>query len=154
MTIEIKVPTLGESVTEATVATWFKKPGDLVAADEMVCELETDKVTVEVPAPAAGRLAEILAPEGATVAPGAVQEPQEAPKAAAEPAEKQAEGKRVDVLVPTLPKPPFPPGSRRRAIRWWAMKCSANWKPTRFPSRFPRPHPACWRKSSPRKEQP
>ena len=50
MTTEVRVPTLGESVTEATVATWFKKPGDAVAADEMLCELETDKVTVEVPA--------------------------------------------------------------------------------------------------------
>jgi 2-oxoglutarate dehydrogenase E2 component (dihydrolipoamide succinyltransferase) len=67
MTIEVRVPTLGESVTEATVATWFKKPGDAVAADEMLCELETDKVTVEVPAPAAGTLGEIIAPEGATV---------------------------------------------------------------------------------------
>jgi len=67
MTIEVRVPTLGESVTEATVATWFKKPGDAVAADEMLCELETDKVTVEVPAPAAGVLGEITAPEGSTV---------------------------------------------------------------------------------------
>ena len=67
MTIEVRVPTLGESVTEATVATWFKKPGDAVAADEMLCELETDKVTVEVPAPAAGTLGEIIAPEGSTV---------------------------------------------------------------------------------------
>ncbi|MFQ5622819.1 MAG: biotin/lipoyl-containing protein, partial [Paracoccaceae bacterium] len=47
--VEIRVPTLGESVTEATVATWFKKTGDPVAVDEMLCELETDKVTVEVP---------------------------------------------------------------------------------------------------------
>ena len=70
MTIEIRVPALGESVTEATVATWFKKPGDAVAVDEMLCELETDKVSVEVPAPAAGTLAEILAPEGATVRAG------------------------------------------------------------------------------------
>ena len=61
MTTEVRVPTLGESVTEATVATWFKKPGDAVAQDEMLCELETDKVTVEVPAPAAGVLAEITA---------------------------------------------------------------------------------------------
>jgi 2-oxoglutarate dehydrogenase E2 component (dihydrolipoamide succinyltransferase) len=67
MSIEVRVPTLGESVTEATIATWFKKPGDTVAADEMLCELETDKVTVEVPAPAAGVLAEIVAPEGETV---------------------------------------------------------------------------------------
>ncbi len=70
-TIDVMVPTLGESVTEATVATWFKKPGDTVAADEMLCELETDKVSVEVPAPAAGTLGEILAAEGETVAAGA-----------------------------------------------------------------------------------
>jgi 2-oxoglutarate dehydrogenase E2 component (dihydrolipoamide succinyltransferase) len=67
MIIEIRVPTLGESVTEATVATWFKKPGDLVAADEMLCELETDKVTVEVPSPMAGALQDIIAQEGDTV---------------------------------------------------------------------------------------
>ena len=61
------VPTLGESVTEATVSTWFKAVGDTVAQDEMLCELETDKVSVEVPAPASGVLAEITAPEGTTV---------------------------------------------------------------------------------------
>ncbi|MCK4860793.1 MAG: E3 binding domain-containing protein, partial [Rhodobacteraceae bacterium] len=64
---EIRVPTLGESVTEATVATWFKKPGDAVAVDEMLCELETDKVTVEVPSPVAGVMSEIVAAEGITV---------------------------------------------------------------------------------------
>ena len=67
MAMELRVPTLGESVSEATVATWFKKPGDAVAQDEMLCELETDKVTVEVPAPAAGVLSEIIAAEGETV---------------------------------------------------------------------------------------
>ncbi len=67
MPTEVRVPTLGESVTEATVATWFKKPGDAVAVDEMLCELETDKVTVEVPSPVAGKLSEIVAPEGETV---------------------------------------------------------------------------------------
>ena len=65
---EIRVPTLGESVTEATVATWFKKPGEVVSIDEMICELETDKVTVEVPAPISGTLSEIIANEGETVA--------------------------------------------------------------------------------------
>ena len=64
---EVRVPTLGESVTEATIATWFKKPGDAVAVDEMLCELETDKVTVEVPSPVAGVLAEIVAQSGETV---------------------------------------------------------------------------------------
>ncbi len=64
---EIRVPTLGESVTEATVATWFKQPGDAVTVDEMLCELETDKVTVEVPSPVAGVMSEIVAAEGETV---------------------------------------------------------------------------------------
>ncbi|WP_020085917.1 2-oxoglutarate dehydrogenase complex dihydrolipoyllysine-residue succinyltransferase [Hyphomicrobium zavarzinii] len=72
MTIEIRVPTLGESVAEATVGKWLKKQGDVVKADEPLVELETDKVTVEVPAPAAGLLSEILVSEGATVAIGAV----------------------------------------------------------------------------------
>ena len=67
MAIEITVPTLGESVADATVARWIKTTGDAVAADEPVVELETDKVTLEVPAPAAGTLGEILAAEGATV---------------------------------------------------------------------------------------
>lgn len=65
---DVMVPALGESVSEATVSTWFKKVGDTVKLDEMLCELETDKVSVEVPSPVAGVLAEILAPEGTTVA--------------------------------------------------------------------------------------
>ncbi len=65
---DVMVPALGESVSEATVSTWFKKPGDFVKQDEMLCELETDKVSVEVPSPVSGVLAEIIAPEGATVA--------------------------------------------------------------------------------------
>ena len=71
MAIEITVPTLGESVADATVARWIKTTGDAVAADEPVVELETDKVTLEVPAPAAGTLGEILAAEGAMVEVGA-----------------------------------------------------------------------------------
>ena len=69
---EIRVPTLGESVTEATIGKWFKKPGEAVAVDEPLVELETDKVTIEVPAPAAGVLGEIAAKDGETVAVGAV----------------------------------------------------------------------------------
>jgi 2-oxoglutarate dehydrogenase E2 component (dihydrolipoamide succinyltransferase) len=72
MSTEIRVPTLGESVTEATVGRWFKKPGDAVKADEPLLELETDKVTLEVNAPAAGALAEIVVKDGETVAPGAL----------------------------------------------------------------------------------
>ena len=71
MAIEITVPPLGESVADATVARWIKTTGDAVAADEPIVELETDKVTLEVPAPAAGTLGEILAAEGATVEVGA-----------------------------------------------------------------------------------
>ena len=69
---EIRVPTLGESVTEATIGRWFKKPGDPVAVDEPLVELETDKVTIEVPAPAAGVLGDIVAKDGETVAVGAL----------------------------------------------------------------------------------
>ena len=114
MTTEIRVPTLGESVTEATVATWFKKPGDAVALDEMLCELETDKVTVEVPSPAAGVLSDIVAPEGTTVgvdallaniASGAGNA--EASDAAKTPAPKApsnaaADSSDIEVAVPTL----------------------------------------------------
>jgi 2-oxoglutarate dehydrogenase E2 component (dihydrolipoamide succinyltransferase) len=72
MATEIRVPTLGESVSEATIGRWFKKPGDPVKADEPVVELETDKVTLEVNAPSAGTLADIVAKDGETVTPGAV----------------------------------------------------------------------------------
>jgi 2-oxoglutarate dehydrogenase E2 component (dihydrolipoamide succinyltransferase) len=72
MAIEIRVPTLGESVTEATVGQWFKKPGDAVAVDEPLCELETDKVTVEVPSPSAGTMGAISVEEGTTVEVGAL----------------------------------------------------------------------------------
>ncbi|MFT2213794.1 2-oxoglutarate dehydrogenase complex dihydrolipoyllysine-residue succinyltransferase [Rhizobium giardinii] len=72
MATEIRVPTLGESVSEATVGTWFKKVGDTVKADEPLLELETDKVTIEVPAPAAGTLSEIVANAGETVGLGAL----------------------------------------------------------------------------------
>jgi 2-oxoglutarate dehydrogenase E2 component (dihydrolipoamide succinyltransferase) len=72
MAKEIRVPTLGESVTEATIAKWFKAEGEAVKADEPLVELETDKVTVEVPAPASGKVEAILAKAGATVAVGAL----------------------------------------------------------------------------------
>ncbi len=107
---EVRVPTLGESVTEATVATWFKKPGDSVAQHEMLCELETDKVTVEVPSPAAGTLADIVAAEGETVGVDALLANisegagAAAPAPAAAPAAAPASdaGVAVDVMVPTL----------------------------------------------------
>ncbi|WP_282059232.1 2-oxoglutarate dehydrogenase complex dihydrolipoyllysine-residue succinyltransferase [Roseobacter litoralis] len=108
MTTEVRVPTLGESVTEATVATWFKKPGEAVAVDEMLCELETDKVTVEVPSPIAGTLGEIVAAEGDTVGVNALLATIAEGAAAAAPAEKPAAAApaaasaSVDVMVPTL----------------------------------------------------
>ncbi|PWJ22070.1 2-oxoglutarate dehydrogenase complex dihydrolipoyllysine-residue succinyltransferase [Jannaschia seohaensis] len=114
MTIEVKVPTLGESVTEATVATWFKKPGDAVATDEMLCELETDKVTVEVPSPGTGTLSEIVAQEGdtvgvdallATISEGAGEapaKPAEASAAKVDDAQPSGGGEEVAVMVPAL----------------------------------------------------
>ncbi len=89
MASEIRVPTLGESVTEATVAQWYKKPGEPVSMDEPLCELETDKVTIEVPAQSAGVLEEILFEEGATVEVGALLGSIDADGKAAAPAQAQ-----------------------------------------------------------------
>jgi 2-oxoglutarate dehydrogenase E2 component (dihydrolipoamide succinyltransferase) len=119
---EIRVPTLGESVTEATIGKWFKKPGEAVAVDEPLVELETDKVTIEVPAPAAGVLSDIAAKDGETVAVGAllgqIKEGAGAPaaaKPAAAPAAKAPEPK----AEPAKPAPsgdmPLAPSVRRIA---------------------------------------
>jgi 2-oxoglutarate dehydrogenase E2 component (dihydrolipoamide succinyltransferase) len=109
---EIRVPTLGESVTEATIGKWFKKPGDAVAVDEPLVELETDKVTIEVPAPAAGVLGEIAAKDGETVAVGAllgqIKEGAGGAKAAAPPAAKAAP---VPPPTPQAAKPPVMPAA-------------------------------------------
>jgi 2-oxoglutarate dehydrogenase E2 component (dihydrolipoamide succinyltransferase) len=120
---EIRVPTLGESVTEATIGKWFKKPGDAVAVDEPLVELETDKVTIEVPAPAAGVLSDIAAKDGDTVAVGAVLgqiKEGAAGAAAAKPAPKPAEAAPKAALAPAPPKPaaadtPLAPSVRRIA---------------------------------------
>ncbi len=110
---EIRVPTLGESVTEATIGKWFKKTGDAVAVDEPLVELETDKVTIEVPSPAAGVLSDIAAKDGETVAVGAVlgqikEGAVAAPSAKPEqPAAKaQAEPAAIPVAPPTPPTAP------------------------------------------------
>src|SRR6202051_4562430 len=105
---EIRVPTLGESVTEATIGRWFKKAGDAVAVDEPLVELETDKVTIEVPAPSAGTLSEIAAKDGETVAVGALlgQIKDGAAGAAAQPA---AAARRA--AAQAAPPPPHPPAA-------------------------------------------
>jgi len=72
MPTDVKVPTLGESITEATLGAWLKQPGDAVAADEPIASLETDKVSVDVPSPVAGTFGEALVKEGDTVAVGAI----------------------------------------------------------------------------------
>src|SRR5882724_8426086 len=105
---EIRVPTLGESVTEATIGRWFKKPGEAVSVDEPLVELETDKVTIEVPAPAAGTLGEIVAKDGETVAVGALLgQISDGAGAAAKPAAAAAPAKAAPVAAfAATPKTP------------------------------------------------
>ncbi len=103
---EIRVPTLGESVTEATIGRWFKKAGEAVAVDEPLVELETDKVTIEVPAPAAGTLSEIVAKDGETVAVGALLgQISDGPGAAAKPAAKPAAAPAKPAATPAAAAP-------------------------------------------------
>jgi 2-oxoglutarate dehydrogenase E2 component (dihydrolipoamide succinyltransferase) len=116
---DIRVPTLGESVTEATVGKWFKQPGDAVAVDEPLVELETDKVTLEVPAPAAGVLSDIAAKNGDTVAVGALlgqikEGAGAAPKAAAPAAARPSEVPRPAPAAKTA-EMPMPPSVRKLA---------------------------------------
>ena len=100
MATEIRVPTLGESVTEATIGKWFKKAGEAVAVDEPLVELETDKVTIEVPSPAAGVLAEITAQEGDTVEVNALLGQISGEGAAVAPAPKKEEAKAAAAPAP------------------------------------------------------
>ena len=123
MTIEIKVPAMGESVTEATVARWFKKEGETVARDEPLLELETDKVTVEVPAPVAGSIESISVQAGATVQVGAVlgaiAEGKAGTKAAAPAAAPKVEAPKPAAAAPAPAAPkadaPVMPAARRIA---------------------------------------
>ena len=108
MATEIKVPTLGESLTEGTVANWLKSVGDAVATDEPILELETDKVTMEVNAPAAGTLIEIIASAGAEVEVGAIlgligdSVGSTSPTNTAEEHLAVSDGEAIDVVVPVL----------------------------------------------------
>src|SRR5215475_5267510 len=119
MSIDIKVPAMGESVTEATVARWFKKEGESVARDEPILELETDKVTVEVPAPAAGSIESISVQAGATVQVGAILGSIAEGKAGAAPAPKAETPKPAAAPAPApvaaAPKTEAPamPAARR-----------------------------------------
>jgi len=105
---EIRVPTLGESVTEATIGRWFKKAGEAVAVDEPLVELETDKVTIEVPAPSAGVLSEIAAKDGDTVAVGALLGQINDGAAGAKPAAAPAPAARPAAAAPPPPPAPSP----------------------------------------------
>ncbi|MEC8247770.1 MAG: 2-oxoglutarate dehydrogenase complex dihydrolipoyllysine-residue succinyltransferase [Pseudomonadota bacterium] len=109
MASEIRVPTLGESVTEATIAQWYKKPGEPVSMDEPLCELETDKVTIEVPAQSAGVLEEVLFEEGATVEVGALLGSIDAEGTPAAPAETPAA--EAPTPEPSAPAEPVAPAA-------------------------------------------
>ena len=116
MSTEIRVPTLGESVSEATIAKWFKKPGEAVKADEPLLELETDKVTLEVNAPASGTLAEIVAKEGETVGVGALLGSIGAGGGVAvAPTAAPAVAPAAAAPVPSAPMPPAPAAARMMA---------------------------------------
>lgn len=112
MTSEIRVPTLGESITEATIAQWYKQPGEAVNVDEPLCELETDKVTIEVPASESGMLSEIMAQAGDTVEVGALLGMIEAGVAGAKVAPKvdapKAEASKFDTPKAEAPKAEAP----------------------------------------------
>jgi 2-oxoglutarate dehydrogenase E2 component (dihydrolipoamide succinyltransferase) len=104
MATEIRVPTLGESVSDATIGRWYKKPGDAVKADEPLVELETDKVTLEVNAPASGTLGDILAKDGETVSPGAVLGSITEGGSAAAPAAASPSAPKTEAPKPEAPK--------------------------------------------------
>ena len=105
MSTEVRVPTLGESVTEATIGQWFKKVGDAVSADEPIVELETDKVTIEVPAPVSGTLEAISVNEGDTVEVGALIAAIAAGGAGAKPAEDKPEEPKAQAEPEAKPEP-------------------------------------------------
>src|SRR3954470_15035434 len=108
MTVEIKVPVMGESVTEATISKWFKKEGEAVKRDEPLLELETDKVTVEVPSPADGSIESITAQAGSTVAVGALLGAIAEGKAGSAPAPKAAAAPKAETPKPAAPAPAAP----------------------------------------------
>ena len=130
MDIEIRVPPLGESISEATVANWVKAEGDAVASGETLVELETDKVMVEVPAPEGGVLASVLKHEGDTVVVGEVLARIDTDGAGGRPAAKPAAA------------PKAAPAAASRATRPWAPPPNA-WSASTTWMRRPFPAPGC-----------
>jgi len=128
MSIEIRVPALGESVTEATVGKWFKKAGDAVNADEPLVELETDKVTVEVPAPTAGVLGEILVQSGSTVAVGSLLAALRDGSGKAQPPKAEAKAPPPPPAPERAPAaataPPSPPPAAQKAMTEAGLEAS------------------------------
>ena len=162
MSIDIKVPAMGESVTEATVARWFKKEGDAVKRDEPLLELETDKVTVEVPAPADGAIESISVQAGATVQVGALlgaiaegkAGKAAAPAAAAScrPSRRGAQDRSCPSRRRSLPhrhRKPMHPQCRRPAAS--PKKAGIPPPPSPAPARMAAsPRATCWARSKPR----
>ena len=154
---EIRVPTLGELVTEATIGKWFKKAGDPVAVDEPLVELETDKVTIEVPAPAAGVLGSIAAQDGETVAVGALLG-QITEGAGGRPSKRlPPEARRARTRGQGAARVPQGGGNRNDPATCRCRLRCANSRPkpasSRRPSRAPArtaasPRATCWRRSS------
>ena len=145
MSKEIRVPTLGESVTEATIAKWFKKEGDAIKIDEPLVELETDKVTVEVPAPADGAIESISVKAGDTVqvgtllgsisegAAGKAAAPAPAPKAEAPKPAAKVEAAASRMQAPALSAPSSRSGATAGNRRGIARSRSLRrWRPRKF----------------------
>ena len=144
---EIRVPTLGESVTEATIGKWFKKAGEAVAVDEPLVELETDKVTIEVPAPAAGVLSDIAAKDGETVAVGAllgqIKEGAGAPAAmplppAAKPRTRRSPPPKPPKLRSPRPPPPSADTPLAPSVRKWRPRPASTRQGRRLRQGWPR----------------
>jgi 2-oxoglutarate dehydrogenase E2 component (dihydrolipoamide succinyltransferase) len=157
MATEVKVPALGESITEATIGEWLKKPGDPVKADEPIASLETDKVAIEVPAPVAGTMGEQVAKPGDTVSVGAVIAVIEGGGAAAAPAAKPEPAKAEAAAPAPAQSAPAPsddavttlsPAVRRLVLEHGRMR-----NRPRPPPRTPTPHPPprCPRSAAARK---
>jgi len=149
MTIEVRVPQLPESVADATLVAWHKKPGDAVNRDENLVDLETDKVVLEVPAPAAGVIKELKVQNGATVTSGQLLALLEEGAVAAAPA--TAVAAKADVAAkPAAKEEPRPrarpaTSSRRRCAAWWRSTSSMRARSRAAAGTAASPRATCWR---------